>query len=69
MTADELKEMREQRRMTGVEFGGWIAHLMGAERPYTRQEVNAWETGRRPIPATVELALLRAEVERLRKRG
>jgi len=60
MTGKQLKAIRDERGETGEEFGAYLARLVGEERSYNRQEINAWESGRRAVPAKIELALLQA---------
>ena len=69
--------------MTQADFGVWMAEQINATqpetlqqvRPYTRQKVNAWESGQLSVPAKAELVLLRrqladkdAEIQKLRQR-
>lgn len=60
MTGAELKAIRERRGETGAAFGAYLAGLAGRARAYTRQEVRAWESGDRTVPAEIELALIKA---------
>jgi hypothetical protein len=59
MTDLEIAAERGLRRMTQGEFGRFLASEMKSPRAYTPSEVSHWETGRRPVPAAVEAALLR----------
>lgn len=57
MTPEELRAIRIARGMSGPEFGAFLAAELGRNRAFSRQEVHAWESGARDIPALVELAL------------
>jgi transcriptional regulator with XRE-family HTH domain len=64
MSGKQLRALRTERGETLEEFGAYLAKIAGAPRPYTRQEVNAWESEReyaegkvRRVPLAVELAL------------
>lgn len=61
MTGKQLRALRIERGETGDAFGAYLARVADEPRPYTRQEVNAWESGRRPVPLAIELALLKAK--------
>ena len=50
----QLKGWRKSRELSGAKFGEFISDQLGRDRPYTRQEVNAWESGSREIPEAVE---------------
>lgn len=61
MTGKQLAALRAQRGETGDEFGVYLAKIADEDRPYSRQEVNAWERGRRLVPMAIELALMKAK--------
>jgi DNA-binding transcriptional regulator YiaG len=69
MTPAELRAERAARKMSGPEFGAFLAGELGRDRAFSRQEVNAWESGARDIPALVELALKTLEWESGKRRG
>lgn len=69
MTPEELRAERTARKMSGAEFGAFLAAEIGERKPYTRQAVNAWESGARDIPALVELALKTLDWESGNRRG
>ena len=58
MSTLEIQAERHVREMNQRDFGYYLALIMHKERPYTPSEVSHWETGRRPVPAAVESALL-----------
>jgi hypothetical protein len=62
MTQDELIAERERLGLTRPKFGVWLAEKMGKARAYTQSEVYHWETGRRPVPAAVEILFLKARL-------
>lgn len=65
MSGADLRAERQRLGMTQTEFGDHIAKLLGNARAYLQQEVDAWENERgRKVPAKVESALLRAQLER-----
>lgn len=57
--------------MSQAEFGDWLVRQINAELPegqkplsaYKRQRVHEWENGNIPLPARIELILLRRELE------
>jgi hypothetical protein len=53
MTGKQLRAIRIRRRETLDEFGAWLAKLVGTDRPYTRQHVNAWESEREYAPGKI----------------
>lgn len=61
MTGKQLRALRESRGETLDEFGAWLSKIVGNDRAYTRQDVNAWESERRgrKLPMAIEMALLR----------
>lgn len=59
MTGAEIREERLALDMTAAAFGAWLAQRTGA-KPYPAQRIWDWENGRRPIPARVELELVKA---------
>jgi hypothetical protein len=63
MSAEELRQERDTREMTGDEFGAFLAKALGRRRAYDRREVSAWESGARPIPEAVERVLLRLRLD------
>lgn len=58
MTKEELREERTSRGMTQEQFGQFLADLLGRARAYSKSEVSVYETGQRPVPARIALALL-----------
>jgi len=59
MTKLELAADRTRRGLTQEAYGAHLASLLQVARAYTRQEVNAWECGRRAVPASVAAAIWR----------
>lgn len=59
MTQDELIAERERLGLSRPKFGQWLAEKMGRVRAYTQSEVYHWETGRRAVPAAVEIVFLK----------
>ncbi len=62
MTGDELKSERLARSMTQAVFGAWLGLLLGG-KPYAQPRVHHWERGLRPVPARIELALLKERLK------
>lgn len=60
MSGADLAAIRVERNETGEAFGAYLAKIAGHHRAYSRQEVWGWESELRPIPAKIELALLKA---------
>lgn len=54
MDTEDLREWRERLGLTGTAFGVFLAAQLGRDRPYTRQEISAWESGGREIPEAIE---------------
>jgi hypothetical protein len=63
MTQDELIAERERLGLSRPKFGEWLAAKMGKARPYTQSEIYHWETGRRSVPAAVEVVFLRERLK------
>lgn len=64
MSGVDLRAARAALNMTQAQMGEHLARLRGRARPYSRNEVNVWENERgRGVPAWVEAALLRAQLE------
>ena len=63
MTQDELIAERERLGLSRPKFGEWLAARMGKARAYTQSEVYHWETGRRSVPAAVEVVFLRERLK------
>jgi hypothetical protein len=59
MTNTELAEFRGSLALGQAAFGKWLAGQLGAERPYANTEVSNWETGKRPVPYSVQAAVYR----------
>ena len=59
MNEIDLAAMREGLGLSQEAFGTHLARLMGLERDYSRQEVNAWEKGRRALPGAIAAMLWR----------
>lgn len=63
MSGAALAAIRVERDETGEAFGAHLAQITGHHRPYSRQEVWGWESELRPIPAKIELALIKAKAK------
>lgn len=61
MSGKDVERLRTERGETMEEFGAYCAKIVGNKRPYTKQDVNAWEKGirGRKLPMVIEMALLR----------
>lgn len=62
MTKDELIVERERLGLSRPKLGIWLAEKMGKPRAYTQSEIYHWETGRRSVPAAVEVVFLKARL-------
>ena len=59
MTNTDLAEFRGGLALGQAAFGKWLADQLGADRPYANTEVSNWETGKRPVPYSVQAAVYR----------
>jgi hypothetical protein len=59
MTNTELANFRRDLALGQAAFGAWLSRELGADRPYANTEVSNWETGKRPVPYSVQAAVYR----------
>ena len=59
MLNTDLSNFRKSLALGQADFGAWLAHELGADRPYRNTEVSNWETGKRPVPYSVQAAVYR----------
>jgi hypothetical protein len=59
MLNTELADFRKSLALGQAAFGAWLARELGADRPYANTEVSNWETGKRPVPYSVQAAVYR----------
>lgn len=64
MTKDDLIIERERLGLSRPKLGAWLAAKMGKARAYSQSEIYHWETGRRPVPAAVEVVFLKEQLIR-----
>ena len=76
MKAEELTRHRQQLRMNYKEFGLWLSEQLAAHSDngkaattYSRQRVYDWEHEIVPVPAKVEAAILRVQLERANRQA
>ncbi len=75
MKAEELTQFRSHLGMSYKEFGQWLADEIARQsgdtsqpKPYSRQRVYDWEKKHVAVPAKIEAAILRIQLERANER-
>ena len=51
MTGDEVRALREKRKLTQAEFANWLNGLVS--RRYDKQKISRWETERERVPRDI----------------
>jgi transcriptional regulator with XRE-family HTH domain len=51
-----IRFCRKKLALTQEEFGSWLAHDLGRDRPYSQPQVAAWENGSRSPRLKVRIA-------------